>query len=166
PPIGGNIHNFGSTTYDTLVASSPFGYTLHWADPLGASKNDYDLYILDASGATVLAASTNLQNGTQDPLEIISAFVPSGSRVVVFQNSGAANLFFHLSTLRGELAVNTPGETHGHSAASGAYTVAATPAAGAFGPGYPTGPFPNPFSTSNSVELFSSDGLRRIFCNG
>ncbi len=87
----------------------------------------------------------------------------TGTRLVVLQNTGAAGVFFHLVVFRGTLTVNTAGETHGHSAASGAYTVAATPAAGAFGTGYPTGPYPNPFGPSDKVELFTSDGLRRIF---
>ena len=163
----GNVHNFGSTTYDTITAPGEQVVGLWWADPLGGSGNDYDLYLLNSTGALVLAASTNIQNGTQDPVELIgSANVVNNNRLVVFQNTGANNRFFHLVLFRGNLAVNTSGETHGHSAASGAYTVAATPAAGAFGPGYPTGPYPNPFTTSNQVELFTSDGLRRIFFNG
>ena len=156
PLPAGNVHNFGTAGYDTLNASSPFGYTLHWADPLGGSANDYDLYILDSTGSTVVAASTNIQNGTQDPVELITATVSAGSRIVVFQKNGAANRFFHLSTLRGVLSVSTPGETHGHSAASGAYTVAATSAAVVY---------PNVFNAGNVIEQFSSDGLRRIFFN-
>jgi len=163
----GNVHNFGSTPYDT-IGSPGLGFIgLWWSDPLGGSSNDYDLYVLNSTSTTVLASSTNVQSGTQDPLEFVSsAAVAAGNRVVVFQKAGANNRFIHIGNLRGTLAVNTAGETHGHSAASGAYTVAATPAAGAFGPGYPTGPFPNPFNASNAIELFSSDGLRHIFFNG
>ncbi|MGC2321395.1 MAG: S8 family serine peptidase, partial [Terriglobales bacterium] len=167
PLPSGNVHNFGSTTYDTITAPGEQVVGLWWADPLGGSGNDYDLYLLNSTGASILGASTNIQNGTQDPVELIgSANVVNNNRLVVFQHTGANNRFFHLVLFRGTLTVNTAGETHGHSAASGAYTVAATPAAGAFGPGYPTGPFPNPFTTSNQVELFTSDGLRRIFFNG
>jgi hypothetical protein len=170
PLPAGNIHNFGSTLYDT-IGSPGFGFVgLWWSDPLGGSSNDYDLYVLDSTGTTVLGASTNVQNGAQDPFESVSngatSPVATGNRLVVFQKAGANNRFIHIGNLRGTLAVNTAGETHGHSAASGAYTVAATPAAGAFGPGYPTGPFPNPFNSSNRVELFTSDGLRQIFFNG
>jgi hypothetical protein len=166
PLPAGNVHSFGGPGYDTIIQDSPFGYTLHWADPLGGSKNDYDFFILDTTGTLIFGASTNIQSGTQDPYEQIGAIAATGARIVVFQHTGAANRFFHLSTLRGTLSVNTTGETHGHSAASGAYTVAATPAAGAFGPGYPAGPFPNAFNSANAVELFSSDGLRRLFFNG
>jgi hypothetical protein len=94
-----------------------------------------------------------------------SAYLVANNRLVVFQNTGASDRYFHLTLYRGTLAVHAAGATHGHSAASGAYTVAATPAAGALGTGYPTGPYPNPFEPSNLVELFSSDGPRRIFFN-
>ncbi|HEY6849424.1 MAG TPA: Ig-like domain repeat protein [Terracidiphilus sp.] len=165
PP--GNVHNFGSGTgYDTITSAGDQVVALFWADPLGASGNDYDLYILDPTGASILAASTNIQDGTEDPVELIdSPDVVSNNRIVVFQNHGAQNRFFHLELYRGQLHVNTSGETHGHSAASGAYTVAATPAAATFGPPTPNGPYPGPFVSTNQIENFSSDGLRRIFFN-
>jgi len=166
PLPAGNVHSFGGTPYDTITSPGLQEVGLWWADPLGGSKNDYDLYALDSTGSIILAASTNIQSGSQDPVELIgSNNLVTGTRLVVLQNTGAAGVFFHLVVFRGTLTVNTAGETHGHSAASGAYTVAATPAAGAFGPGYPTGPFPNPFGPSNQIELFTSDGLRRIFFN-
>jgi hypothetical protein len=163
----GNVHNFGSGAgYDTITSAGDQVVALFWADPLGASGNDYDLYILDPTGASILAASTNIQNGTQDPEELIeSPDVVSNNQIVVFQNHGAQNRFFHLELYRGQLHVNTSGETHGHSAASGAYTVAATPAAATFGPPTPDGPYPGPFVSTNEIESFSSDGLRRIFFN-
>jgi hypothetical protein len=168
-PLTGKVHNFGATLYDSITSpGAGINFIgLWWADPLGGSGNDYDLYVLNNISTMIVSASTNIQSGTQDPFEFISgAAVATGNRVVVFQKTGAANRFFHIGNLRGTLAVATAGETHGHSAASGAYTVAATPAAGAFGPGYPTGPFPNPFNASNAVELFTSDGLRHIFFHG
>src|SRR4029077_9522168 len=116
---------------------------------------------------SILGASTNIQNGTQDPVELIgSANVIHNNRLNVFQNTGALDSFFHLVLFRGGLAVNTPGETHGHSAASGAYTVGATPTAASAGAPTPNGPFPNPFTSASQIEFFSSDGLRRIFFNG
>ena len=163
----GNVHNFGSSGYDTITSPGVQVAGLWWADPLGGSSNDYDLYVLNSTGTSVLAASTNIQNGTQDPVELIgSAYVAANNRIVVFQHPGAADRFFHLGLIRGKLAVATAGETHGHSAASGAFTVGATPAADAFTTGYPSGPYPDTFSGGNLIELFSSDGLRRIFFNG
>jgi len=167
PLPSGNVHNFGSgAIYDTITNPGIQALVLYWADPLGGSGNDYDLYLLDSTGVTIVGASTNIQNGTQDPWEEIdSGYVADNNRVMVFQNTGAQNRFFHLENYRGELQVNTAGETHGHGAASGAYTVAATPAAAAFGPPTPDGPYPGPFVSTDQIEYFSSDGLRRIFFN-
>jgi hypothetical protein len=167
PLPAGNVHNFGSGAgYDTITSPGDQVVALFWADPLGGSGNDYDLYILDSTGTSILAASTNIQNGTQDPIEEIdSSNVVNNNQIVVFQNTGAQNRFFHLELYRGELQVNTSGETHGHSAASGAYTVAATPAAASFGAPTPNGPYPGPFVSTDQIEYFSSDGLRHIFFN-
>ena len=167
PLPSGNVHNFGGGNgYDTITSSGAQVVGLFWADPLGDSHNDYDLYLLNSTGASILGASTNIQNGTQDPVELIgSANVVNNNRLVVFQHTGAADRFFHLVLFRGHLAVATSGETHGHSAASGAYTVAATPASTSAGEPTPDGPFPEPFMAENEIEFFSSDGLRRIFFN-
>jgi len=166
-PLTGKVHNFGATLYDTITSGGLGTLFLWWADPLGGSSNDYDLYILDSTGATVVASSTNIQSGTQDGIEGLQAGVATGNRVVVFQKTGALDRFLHISNFRGTLTVATSGETHGHSSASaaGAYSVAATPAA-ATPFGGPSGPFPSPFNAANQVETFSSDGLRRIFFNG
>jgi hypothetical protein len=155
---GGRIHSFGAQTYNVLSASGGNANNLFWADPLGGSSNDYDLFLLNAAGTTVLAASINVQNGTQDPYEQVSAGAP-GDRLVIVRYSGAKR-FLHLGTLRGRLAISTPGETHGHSATShpNSFGVAATAARA-------PGPTPSPFNPANVVETFSSDGPRRIFFN-
>ena len=164
----GNVHNFGGGNgFDTITSPGEQVVGLFWDDPLGGSGNDYDLYLLNSTGASILGASTNIQNGTQDPVELIgSANVINNNRLVVFQHTGAANRFFHLVLFRGKLAVATSGETHGHAAASGAYTVASTPAAVSAGLPTPNGPFPNPFTSASQIEFFSSDGLRHIFFHG
>ncbi|MGA8439026.1 MAG: S8 family serine peptidase [Candidatus Sulfotelmatobacter sp.] len=162
----GNVHNFGSGHgFDTITSPGEQVVGLFWSDPLGGSNNDYDLYVLNSTGTSVLAASTNIQNGTQDPVELIGSANVINNQIVVFQNTGALNRFFHLVLFLGELAVATSGETHGHAAASGAYTVAAAPAAVSAGPPTPNGPYPNPFTSSSQIEFFSSDGLRHIFFN-
>jgi uncharacterized repeat protein (TIGR01451 family) len=164
--LPGTLHNFGAALYDTISATGGALPTLFWSDPLGASTNDYDLYLLNATGTAVLAASTNIQNGTQDPVEIISSstYNVQGNRLVVFKKTGAANRYFHLNTFRGRLAIATAGETHGHSHAANAYSVAATPAYQPWNATVtPVGPWPSPFTVANKVEQFSSDGLRRIF---
>jgi hypothetical protein len=165
----GNFHDFdpGATvsTYDQVTASGGSYPSLFWSDPLGGSSNDYDLFVLNTNGTSILAASTNTQDGTQDPIEVanLSSLAP-GSRIVVVKYAGQAR-FLHVATNRGRMAFSTAGETHGHSASISpyAFSVAATPAKNAAGPGNPSGPYPNPFNASNEVERFSSDGPRRYF---
>jgi hypothetical protein len=181
-PTAEHVHDFdpssGEGLFNTITKQSSSGVatpiTLFWSDPLGASDNDYDLFVLDSTGTSVVGASTNFQTGTQDayesvqgvyggtcpPTSITGANV-TGNRIVIGKKTGAADRFLHLATNRGRLNFNTQGATHGHNAistSSGFYSVAATPA-------ITPGPFPNPFNPANSVETFSSDGPRRIFFN-
>jgi hypothetical protein len=164
----GTIHNFGSIATPVngdIITSSGEEYTLNWADPSGASGNDYDLFLVNSVG-TIKAQSTNIQSGTQNPFEAITPpALAAGDRLVVFKVTGAASLAFSINTLRGTLTNATTGQTHGHSAAAAAFSVGAAPAAAAFNGVAPAGPFPNPFTTANQTELFSSDGPRRIFFN-
>ena len=157
------LHRFAAPaqTFDVLTAASANPTSLYWSDPLGASANDYDLFRLNGTGTTVLAASLNFQSGTQDPYEQVSAGAVN-NRLVVVKFAGAGR-FLHLNTNRGRLSLATAGQTHGHSAAANAFSCAATPARLPFAAGNPVGPFPNPFGPTNVTELFSSDGPRRIF---
>ena len=161
---GGTVHLFGANPYDSITAGGGNDVMLFWSDPLGASSNDYDLFVLNFDGTAVLEASTDIQDGTQDPEEFLtSTYNLPGNRLVVFKHSGAQNRYFHLNTFRGRLAVATNGETHGHSHAALAYSVAATPVRNAWSPATANGPYPNPFGTANEIEQFSSDGPRRLF---
>ena len=85
---------------------------LFWSDPLGASTNDYDVFVLDSGFTTVLRSSTTRQSGTQDPYESIET-LNAGERIVIVKYSGAPR-FLHLET--GGLSINTSGATAGHSA--------------------------------------------------
>ena len=166
----GTIHNFGTVATPIngdIITARGFVYNLNWADPAQGAPNDYDLFIVSSAGV-VKASSTNIQTGTQRPYEQISPpALAAGDRLVVFKTAASAPVFFAINTLRGRLSVNTTGQTHGHSAVdqAGMFSVAATPAAQAIGAGNPIGPFPNPFSAANNVELFTSDGPRRVFFN-
>ncbi len=149
---GGILHSFGSTTYNT-VNSRGFATVLFWSDPLGASTNDYDIYVLDSAGNNVVDSSTTVQNGSQDPFEIVSP--ASGQRLVVVKAAGDAR-YLHIDTIRGRLSVSTAGNITGHAMAEAGFGVAAVDA---------NTSFPNPFSGGliNPVETFSSDGPRRVF---
>jgi len=171
-PGGGLVHDFDPTAavaQNNLLtlgggASSPV--SLNWSDPLGASSNDYDLFILNNAGTTVVASSTNVQSGTQDPYEQTGSNT-TNNRAVIRQKAGAADRFLHLNTNRGRLTFSTDGTTFGHSHVPAAYSVAATPAYSPFNfaspPTFFNGPYPAQHSTADKVETFSSDGPRRVF---
>src|SRR5262245_61016676 len=57
-----------------LIALPPNGEVaifLTWNDPFGASGNNYDLYLVQQGTGRVVASSTDVQNGRQDPVESI-----------------------------------------------------------------------------------------------
>ncbi|HQU85544.1 MAG TPA: carboxypeptidase regulatory-like domain-containing protein [Pyrinomonadaceae bacterium] len=162
-PLGNNVHNFGGgVTQNALTVAGRV--ILKWSDPLGASSNDYDLYILNSAGTTVNTSSTNVQTGTQDPLEDAGNRAV-GERIVIVKKVGAANRFLHLNTNRGVLSVSTNGTVYGHNAGLNTISVAATPSGPVTFDGVRFGPFPGFHTTANVVEQFSSDGPRRIFYN-
>lgn len=155
-PEVGQIHSFGPSNYNVLTSPSALKtYLLQWSDPWGASCNDYDLYILNASGTAVIAASTTSQTCTQDPFEGVGATVPANSQIVIVKYSGNARAL-HLDTERGKLSIATTGATFGHNAAGTALTVAATNVANAVGSTFLG-------ASQDPPETFSSDGPRKIF---
>ncbi len=153
---GGRLHDFGGITYNTVMpgGGSLRRVDLFWSDPLGASTNDYDVYVVDANGS-VLRSSTNIQDGQSDPYESIST-LNVGERIVIVKYAGE-DRYLWLSSGRGKLALATPGSTRGHNAARAAncFTVAAT------GVSSPSKPFTG--GSADPVESFSCDGPRRIF---
>jgi hypothetical protein len=157
-PKGGRIHSFGSANYNTCLGSGPGGSELRadlfWSDPLGASTNDYDLYVVDPTGSSVVASSTDFQNGSQDPYESVGT-ITNGELIVIVKFSGVGR-FLHLSTGRGLLSVSTQGSTGGHNCATNAFNVAATDVNNSY-------PFAFSGGAANPVETFSSDGPRRVF---
>jgi len=150
-----NAHQFGSQNFN-VVNKVGFGYTLFWSDPLNGSNNDYDLFLLDPTGTSIIAASTFPQVGAQDPFEIILAFPSDVDHRLIVARSSGENRFLHLNTIRGELSEATDGQTTGHSAAEDAFSVAAVDVAKASG-GLFTG------GAANPVNVFSSDGPRKMF---
>ena len=152
--VAGQLHRFGANTYNSVQGAGN-GAILFWTDPLGASRNDYDLFLLDAGGASVVAASTNVQSGSQDPFEFIPG-TSVGQRLVVVRAADAEPRFLHLKNIRGRLAVSTPGAVAGHAASSGALAMAAVDARTAFQSQFIGG-------TINPVETFCTDGPRRVF---
>jgi hypothetical protein len=160
----GRVHNFGTALFDTLTSVGGSAVSLKWSDPLGASSNDYDLFVLNSTGTTVKAFSATVQTGTQDPFEFIivncsGGYCPAiGDQIVIVKFAGSARAL-HLGTERGTLSIATSGATYGHNAGLNTVSTAAT-----YWDSAKTGtkPFTGP---ANPTETFSSDGPRKIFYN-
>ena len=151
----GRLHDFGGTTFNALLPGGGFQRVdFFWSDPLGAATNDYDVYVLDGTGA-IVASSSNVQDGDDDPYEQTS-FLSLGLRIVIVKFAGEGR-YLHLSTGRGRLEISTGGATRGHNAsgASNAFSVAAT--------WVRSPPLPFAGGPLNPVEAFSADGPRRMF---
>jgi hypothetical protein len=149
----------GGNSLNPIAVDPPTLITLHWNDPQGGSGNDYDLILLDPTGTTIFDVGADEQTGIDDPYEFIDSgpFDDAGNTlaVVAFDpDTGPPEpRFLYVSTHRGELQFATPGQIAGHATAEDAFAVAATQVVSTTFTGGP----------ANPVELFSSDGPRRVF---
>lgn len=161
------LHTFGNGEISNVINAEGFGIaTLWWADAVGASANDYDVFLLNAEGTAIIAGSADVQDGNDSPFEAFG--LPDnavGTQLLIARKTGAQTRALHISVDRGLLSIATAGQIRGHNGAANALSIAATPGGiFSFNVG-PISPFPNPFNSSNEVERFSSDGFRRIFYN-
>jgi len=62
----------------TLAAGADVTVAIRWADPWGASANNYDLALY--SGSTRVASSADVQAGAGDPFEVVEYTAPSAGR--------------------------------------------------------------------------------------
>ena len=150
-------HDFGGGVEANEVSGSGVSaIVLQWADPLGASASDYDLFLVNEDG-DVIASSTDIQDGTQDPIEsILSRFLSfSGLSVVVVKASGS-DRYLRVHAFGGRLGIQTAGNLYGHAAAENAVSVAMVDVRTAAGSG-------KVFNGTESVRTDNSDGPRRIF---
>ena len=150
-------HDFGGGVEANEVSGRGVGaIVLQWADPLGASASDYDLFLVNEDG-DVVASSTDTQDGTQDPIEfILSPFFDfSGLSLVVVKASGS-DRYLRVHAFGGRLGIQTAGNLYGHSVAENAISVAMVDVRTAAGSG-------NVFNGTESVRTDNSDGPRRIF---
>ena len=157
---GYRYHSFGPANYNRLLTVTGV-IDLFWSDPLRGSSNDYDLFVLNAAGTAVIAASTGVQNGTQDPFETVfsSSGFPTNSRVVIAAFAAAAPRALHLANFFEEpLQIATSGVTRGHNAGPSTVGVAAVAWNSAR---IGTRPFVG--GSRNPTEIFSSDGPRKMF---
>jgi subtilisin-like proprotein convertase family protein len=161
-PSGYTVHDFGSGVISDRVEVAGDPLYLHWAaagsldNP--AATDDYDLFVLDEDLRNVVAASTDIQDGTDIAFEFIDATIPVGSRVVIAKKAGSAVLPVRVQLSGGELALTTAGASYGHPVARGAVGVAAIDVAEAAGGEFTSGP-------TTQAELFTSDGYSTIYFN-
>jgi uncharacterized repeat protein (TIGR01451 family) len=151
----GVAHSYGTTIFNAIDRFPGLAW-LFWSDPLAGSTNDYDLFVVDLTTSLVVASSTDIQSGTQDPVEAAGSAFPGEALVITSRAGAAAPRFLHLEAILGELTISTDGFIRGHAAAAEAFAVGAVDVATSF---------PNPFTggAANPVEDFSSDGPRRVF---
>jgi type II secretory pathway pseudopilin PulG len=124
---------------------------LQWNDKFGSSGNDYDLYLFDMSDWSVLANSTYIQNGTDDPLEAFSYTNTGGTtidaEIDVYNYSAAETktleVFIYPENGATVYANNIDpvDSIFGHPAVPGAIAVGAVR-----------------YSDPNNIEFFSSQG--------
>ena len=160
PEVSGTRHNFGGG--DTLlrfrIGGSPAGLfhaiILQWGNPFGAAGDNYDLCVRLTSGS-LLACSSGVQDGNDDPIEIVSLLctTPTGATcagdIQITLVSGSAQpvqLFCEPANLCqfDEFDVRS-GSVVGHKAVPEVLAVAASPA-----------------SNPGVVESFSSAGPSTI----
>jgi hypothetical protein len=154
--VFGDVHDFGDGTGLNTISAGTDLITLQWSDPQGRSGNDYDLYLLNAAGNSVIAQSNDPQDGDDDPFESLSPTQDvTGANLVVTLFDGSPR-YLHLNAWSGEIDQATGGDIFGHPAAAGAFAVAAVDQLRARGGAFTGG-------AANPVETFSSDGPRRIF---
>ncbi len=136
-----------------IDAGATISVTLQWSDAFGASGNNYDIYLLGASG--IVQSSTLGQSGNDDPFEGFS-YTNTGSSGVFFlginQLPGAASRELELFVRNdsGQEYFDASDGIFGHAAADGVIAVGAIDAAD---PG------------NDDIEWFSSRGSSTIYTN-
>jgi subtilisin family serine protease len=148
----GTVHRFGTQNYNRLTTDDSDA-TLQWSDEYHSSANDYDLHIFSADGTTIVASSTDTQDGTQAPMEEVSGVHP-GERIVIWKATTAAPRYLRLSCTGSPLEIATAGQTIGHAATAKCLCVAASDA---------TLVSPGPFTAASPVRDSSSDGPHKMF---
>jgi subtilisin family serine protease len=137
--LGENIkaHDFGGGDTDldvAILAGKQASIVLQWNDPFGASSNDYDLLVFDATRTQLIAASGNVQNGSGDPREVVSinnsGTQPATAKVVVRRYAGRPKrIEIHVFRSGIVLDHNMPeAGLFGHAAVDGAIAVGAVSA--------------------------------------
>jgi hypothetical protein len=139
PQTGATYHNFGTAVAPDLFdridvqPGAIIECVLQWNDQWGLSSNDYDLELwnLDVNPPTLLEASNNVQNGSQNPLEELAPLQNRGGTTahvaVRIKRVNASPRLMGLVCPGGpsEQYVTAAGSIFGHPALNEVVTVAA-----------------------------------------
>lgn len=154
----GYLHDFGQGIMLNRITKDVFNpISLHWADPLGKAKNDYDLCLFDTRG-NVDTCSMNVQGGQySNPYEIVKPTpgkpIPKGYYLAIYKKATSENRFLHLDTDGGGLQFSTDGAIRHHAISPFALAVGQVNAKSRS----------IPFDLHDTILKGSSDGPRRVF---
>jgi hypothetical protein len=107
--------NFSGSDEGNSISVSdgdPIVVSLKWDDPWGSSGNDYDLVLIDNT-PNIVAASTNIQNGDDDPYEFLAyqATYTGTYYIAVLTLSNPDPVNFHLYTYYQDLQYRTAADS-------------------------------------------------------
>jgi len=177
PPLG-VIHNFdpagGGDPANEIVIGAGGGTTcvIQWDEPFGAAATDLDLLAVQGTPDNVIAKSDNPQDGTQDPVEMVSIDNPTNTdqtvSLVVQVFSGNTNRRFRMMCLRSREMqhVSAEGAIYGQQAVAEVIAVGTInlddpgldTVSAASSPGPATILFPAP-QTREKPDLVAFDGV-------
>lgn len=151
-----DVHDFGNGDFRCRIfipAGRQISVFFQWNNLFNAAADNYDLFLFSEDGGQLLASSTNVQNGDDDPQETL-LFGPVGGNLLadlVISRTAGSNtrrleFFVDRATLQ-EFNV-AAGSIVGHPAASGVFAVGAIDAND---PG------------NDAIQNFSSQGPCQIF---
>jgi Subtilase family len=109
-----DVLGLGEQPYDliSLPTNGEVIVVVTWDDPAGQSANNYDLYLVDDSTGQVVAQSTDVQRGGQDPIEAIDFLNrgQTGDFRIIIQNVGnqAAPKNLNMFSFQPQCAVDGP----------------------------------------------------------
>jgi subtilisin family serine protease len=155
---GSKLHDFGDggSVDDRNVVTVPSGGSLlcvlQWDEPFGAAGDDYNLLLVDEKGA-IITRGDNVQNGDDDPLEIVSAHNDGGGVQVAGLKIERARGSAHMLELFCVRDVDTMEHVTPTSSIFGHAAVAEVVAVGAIDVGDPG---------LDTIERFSSEGPVRL----
>jgi len=158
-----SMHDFGTSDgFNTVIGLIITNSTdqvenasiyLQWADPWGASTNDYDIFILDRGNCSFITQGIKEQKGDIDPIEGADG-ASNGCAIAVLKKFGAEPRYLRINSSDAAFEISSTGSAFGHSACSNTIAIACSET------DYRS---PRPFSVDDKVQPFSSDGPRRMF---